>query len=206
MPSTIRPNQAHIDTRQRISHCSRETFLKTNKLSSVETLTSQKQTGRHCIVPTRLKKKSSKRLKKNFSCKLSTFRHVETIFSESPVTETKPLKQNFFENADYDVMNVFLAENPFQAICYTNINKMCEKFTEKNFHLYVPKRANHRQSLPLLIARFWENVIKLRWTIFFKSSWLRFNMVLSVEDLCKQIGCWLSKEYMKLLIMTLTLR
>ena len=72
---------------------------------------------------------------------------------ENPVTETKPLIQNFksFGNFDYDAKNEHLVEKPFQSICYTNINKMSEEFTrylEGIFDLYVPKRTRHRQSLP----------------------------------------------------------
>ena len=50
---------------------------------------------------------------------------------EKPVTETKPLIQNFrnFGNADYDAINKHLIEKPFQLICYNNINKMSEEFT-----------------------------------------------------------------------------
>ena len=50
---------------------------------------------------------------------------------ENPVSETKPLIQNFrsFGNADNDGINEHLVEKPFQSIRYTNINKMSKKFT-----------------------------------------------------------------------------
>ena len=50
---------------------------------------------------------------------------------ENPVSETKPLIQNFrsFGNADNDGVNEHLVEKPFQSICYNNINKMSEEFT-----------------------------------------------------------------------------
>ena len=76
---------------------------------------------------------------------------------ENPVTETKALIQNFriFGNADYDAIKEHLVEKPFRSICYTNINKMSEEFTrylDGTFHLYVPKRTRHRQSLPPWIS------------------------------------------------------
>ena len=75
---------------------------------------------------------------------------------ENPVTETKPLIQNFksFGKADYVSINEHLLEKPFKSICYTNINKMSKEFTkylDGNFDLYDSKRTRHRQSLPHLI-------------------------------------------------------
>ena len=72
---------------------------------------------------------------------------------ENPVTETKPLIQNFkkFGNVDYDAIKEHLVEKPFQSICYNNINKMSKEFTrylDGIFDLFVPKRTRHRQSLP----------------------------------------------------------
>ena len=83
---------------------------------------------------------------------------------ENPVTETKPLIQNFksFGNADFDAINEHLVEKPFQSICYTNINKMSEEFTrylDGIFDLYVPKRTRHRRSLPPLISCGTSNLI-----------------------------------------------
>ena len=83
---------------------------------------------------------------------------------ENPVTETKPLIQNFrsFGNADYEAINEHLVEKPFQSICYTNINKMSEEFTrylDGIFDLYVPKRTRHRQSLPPWISCGTSNLI-----------------------------------------------
>ena len=83
---------------------------------------------------------------------------------ENPVTETKPLIQNFrsFGNADYDAINEHLVEKPFQSICYTNINKMREEFTrylDGIFDLYVPKRTRHRKSLPPWISCGTSNLI-----------------------------------------------
>ena len=62
---------------------------------------------------------------------------------ECPVTEPKPVFQSFrsFGNADYDGMNKFLKENPFQLICHTNVNKMREEFyqyVDKVVETYVP--------------------------------------------------------------------
>ena len=164
----------------------------------METLIFQKQTGRHCIVPTRLKTKSSKGLKRNCFGILSTSRHVETtnwilpsikkchlsaeldksfpsiynltdheairLSLQNPVTETNPLVQNFrsFGNADYDAINEHLVEEPFQSICYININKMSEEFTwylDGFFDLYVPKGTRHRQSLPPWISCGTSNLI-----------------------------------------------
>ena len=84
---------------------------------------------------------------------------------ESAVTETKPLKQNFksFAKADNDAINKHLIEQPFQSVCYTNINKMSEQFTtylDEMFNLYVSKRTRHRQSLSLWISCGISNMIK----------------------------------------------
>ena len=87
---------------------------------------------------------------------------------ENPVTETKPIIQNFrgFGNADYDAINEHLVEKSFQPICYTNIAKLCEEFTgylDGIFDLYVPKRTRHRKSLPPWIFCGTPNLItKLR--------------------------------------------
>ena len=83
---------------------------------------------------------------------------------ENPVTETKPLIQNFksFGNADYGVINEHIVEKPFQSICYTNINKMSREFTrylDGIFDLYVPKRTRHRQSLLACISCGTSNLI-----------------------------------------------
>ena len=83
---------------------------------------------------------------------------------ENPLTETKPLIQNFgsFGIADYDAMNEHLVEKPFQSICYTNINKMREEFTrylDGIFDLYVAKRTRHRQSQPPWISCGTSNLI-----------------------------------------------
>ena len=83
---------------------------------------------------------------------------------ESPVTETKPLIQNFksFGNADFDAINEHLVEKPFQAICCTTINKMSEEFTrylDEIFDFCVPKRTRHRQSLPPWISCGTSNLI-----------------------------------------------
>ena len=83
---------------------------------------------------------------------------------ENPVTETKPLIQNFisFGNADYDAINEHLVEKPLQSNCYTNINKMSEEFTrylDGIFDLYVSKRTRHRQSLPPWISCGTSNLI-----------------------------------------------
>ena len=48
---------------------------------------------------------------------------------ECPVAEPKLVLQSFrsFGNADYDGINKFLKDNPFQLICHTNVNTMCEE-------------------------------------------------------------------------------
>ena len=51
------------------------------------------------------------------------------LFLGSPFTKTKPLIQIInFENADNDAINEHPVEKPFQAICYTNINKLSKEF------------------------------------------------------------------------------
>ena len=69
----------------------------------------------------------------NFFTSIHNLTDRETIrlSLESPVTKTKPLKQNIksFGKSDYDAMNEHLAEKPFQVIYYANINKMSKSFT-----------------------------------------------------------------------------
>ena len=84
---------------------------------------------------------------------------------ECPVTEPKSVLQSIrsFGNADYNGMNKFLKEKPFQLICHTNVNKMCEDFyqyVDKVVETYVPRRTRHRQSLPPWISAFTSNLMK----------------------------------------------
>ena len=60
-------------------------------------------------------------------------------------------------------MNKFLKDNPFQLICHTNVNKMCEEFyqyVDKVVEIYVLRRTRHRQSLPPWISAFTSNLMK----------------------------------------------
>ena len=56
---------------------------------------------------------------------------------ESPLTETKPSieKIRSFRNADYGAIIEFLVEKPFQAICYTNINKIEQSNSQCSFYM-----------------------------------------------------------------------
>ena len=85
---------------------------------------------------------------------------------ECPVTESKPALQNFrsFGNADYEGINNCLAVNPFQPICHTNINKMCEElyqYLDQVIEGNVPRQIRHRQFLAPWITSHTSNVKKL---------------------------------------------
>ena len=84
---------------------------------------------------------------------------------ECTVSEPKPYLENFrsFGNADFEGINNFINENPFEPVCHTNINKMHEEYTQyldEIIKSFVPLRTRHRQSLPPWITSSTSNLIK----------------------------------------------
>ena len=84
---------------------------------------------------------------------------------ECTVSEPKPYLENFrsFGNADFEGINNFINENPFEPVCHTNINKMHEEYTQcldEIIKSFVPLRTRHRKSLPPWITSSTSNLIK----------------------------------------------
>ena len=87
------------------------------------------------------------------------------LMLECSLMEKKPVMQNYrsFGSADYDGINDYLKANPFEPICYTDINNMCEEYyqyIDKALEIFVPRRTRHRQSLPPWISSFTSHLMK----------------------------------------------
>ena len=71
---------------------------------------------------------------------------------EYTVTDSKPALQNCRSsgNEHNECTKNYLAVNPFQPICHTNNNKICEELYQylgQMIEIYVPRRARNRQCL-----------------------------------------------------------
>ena len=62
-----------------------------------------------------------------------------------------------------DGLNDYLLKNPFEPLCYTDINNTNDEllqYLDKAIEINVPRRTRHRQRLPPWISNFTSNLMK----------------------------------------------
>ena len=84
---------------------------------------------------------------------------------DCPTRKLKPVIENFrsFGSADFDGINEYMINNPFEPTCFSNINNMVDElyeYFENMINVYVPRRTRHRQSLSPSINRTTSSLIK----------------------------------------------
>ena len=114
-----------------------------------------------------------------------------SLLVECPHTEMKPTLRTLrsFGRADYSEVSKMIKITDFKAVCYTNINNMCEEiynFFDKVAQATIPKRTKHRQSLQPWITPSTSNLMKKlntqRKLVAYKPASYRKNIVRKFQN------------------------